>query len=78
MSLTQIVEMAEPLCVKAGIKLSSWKPIELLRAGVSIPLRIPPERGLKYLAAQLLQASVGVVGFQKMEEHMASRRPRGN
>ena len=38
--------------------------------------RIPPERGLKYVAAQMVQASVGVVGFQKMEEHMASRRPR--
>jgi hypothetical protein len=32
---------------------------------------------VKYLAAQMLQATVGVVGFQKMEELMASRRPRG-
>ncbi len=76
MSLTQVVAMARPLCLKAGIKPSSWRPIQLLKAGVAIPLQIPPERGLKYLAAQMLQASVGVVGFQKMEEHMASRRPR--
>jgi len=78
MSLTQVVAMARPLCVKAGIKPSSWRPIQLLKAGVAIPLQIPPERGLKYLAAQMLQASVGVVGFQKMEEHLASRRPRGS
>jgi hypothetical protein len=77
MSLTQVVDMATPLCIQAGIKPSSWKPIQLLRAGVTIPLQIPPERGVKYLAAQMLQATVGVVGFQKMEEHMASRRPRG-
>jgi hypothetical protein len=76
MSMSQVIAMARPLCVKAGIRLSSWKPIQLLRAGVAIPLQIPPERGLKYLAAQMLQASVGVVGFQKMEEHLASRRPR--
>ena len=76
MSLTQVVAMGRPLCVKAGIKPSSWKPIQLLKAGVAIPLQIPPERGLKYLAAQMLQASVGVVGFQKMEEHLSSRRPK--
>ena len=77
MSLSQVAEMARPLCAKAGIKSSSWKPIQLLRAGMAVPLQIPPERGLKYLAAQMVQASVGVVGFHKMEEHMASRRPRG-
>ncbi len=76
MSLTQVVDMARPLCAKAGIRLSSWKPIQLLRAGSAFPLQIPPERGLKYVAAQVVQASVGVVGFQKMEEHLASRRPR--
>ena len=53
----------------------SWRPIQLLRQGVAVPFRIPPERGLKYLAAQIVQASVGVVGFQKMEEHMASASP---
>jgi hypothetical protein len=75
MSLTQVVSMAQPLCAKAGLRLSRWRPFELLRQGVSVPFRIPPERGLKYVAAQMLQASVGVVGFQKMEEHLASRRP---
>jgi hypothetical protein len=76
MNLTQIVGLAKPLCAKAGMRLSGWRPIQLLRQGVAVPLRIPPERGLKYLAAQLAQASVGVVGFQKMEEHLASRRPK--
>jgi hypothetical protein len=75
MSLTQVVSMAQPLCAKAGLRLSRWRPFELLRQGVTVPFRIPPERGLKYVAAQMLQASVGVVGFQKMEEHLASRRP---
>ncbi len=78
MSLTQVVDMARPLCMKAGIKPSSWKPIQLLKAGMAVPLQIPPERGVKFLAAQMVQASVGVVGFQKMEEHLASRRPRGS
>jgi hypothetical protein len=76
MSLAQVAEVAKPLCTKAGMRLSTWKPIQLLREGVAVPFRIPPERGLKYLAAQMAQASVGVVGFHKMEEHMASRRPR--
>jgi hypothetical protein len=76
MSLAQIVSMARPLCAKAGIRLSAWRPFQLLREGLSLPFRIPPERGLKYIAAQVAQASVGVVGFQKMEEHLASRRPR--
>lgn len=78
MSLAQVASVAKPLCTKAGMRLSTWKPIQLLREGVAVPFRIPPERGLKYLAAQILQASVGVVGFHKMEEHMASRRPRAS
>ena len=76
MSLDQLVSMARPLAAKAGLRLSSWRPIRLLREGATVTFRIPPERGLKYVAAQMVQASVGVVGFQKMEEHMASRRPR--
>lgn len=76
MTLDQVVTMARPLAAKAGFRLSTWKPIHLLREGVELTFRIPPERGLKYVAAQMVQASVGVVGFQKMEEHMASRRPR--
>lgn len=76
MNLEQVVATARPLAAKAGLRLSSWKPIQLLREGAAVTFRIPPERGLKYVAAQMLQASVGVIGFQKMEEHMASRRPR--
>jgi hypothetical protein len=76
LSLEQIAEMARPLATKAGIRLSAWKPIRLLKDGKEIILSIPPQRGLKYLSAQAVQAGVGVVGFQKMEEHLASRRPR--
>jgi hypothetical protein len=76
LSLAQMAELAGPLCAKAGMRLSTWAPIRLLRDGVEVVLRIPPQRGLKYLSAQAIQAGVGVVGFQKMEEHLASKRPR--
>jgi hypothetical protein len=71
-----ITEIARPICTKAGLRLSTWRPVRLLRNGAEIVSQIPPERGLKYVAAQAVQASVGVIAFQKMEEHIASRRPR--
>jgi hypothetical protein len=76
LSLAQLTEMAGPLAAKAGMRLSAWKPIRLLKDGTEMMLSIPPERGLKYLSAQAMQAGVGVVGLHKMEEHLASRRPR--
>jgi hypothetical protein len=76
LSLAQITQMARPLCTKAGLRLTNWRPVRLLRDGTEVIFRIPPQRGLKYLAAQAVQASVGVVGFQKMEEHLSSRRPK--
>jgi hypothetical protein len=76
LSLAQLTEMAGPLAAKASMRLSAWKPIRLLKDGTEMMLSIPPERGLKYLSAQAIQAGVGVVGFHKMEEHLASRRPR--
>jgi hypothetical protein len=75
LSLTQITEMAAPIATKAGMRLSAWTPIRLLKDGTEVVLSIPPQRGLKYLSAQAIQAGVGVVGFHKMEEHLASRRP---
>jgi hypothetical protein len=76
LSLAQITQLARPLCAKAGIRLTTWRPVRLLRDGAEVIFRIPPQRGLKYLAAQAVQAGVGVVGFQKMEEHLMSRRPK--
>jgi len=76
LSLTQVSQMAGPLCAKAGLRVSTWGPVRLLREGTEVVLRIPPSKGLKYLGAQALQAGVGVVGFRKMEEHLASRRPQ--
>jgi hypothetical protein len=76
LSLAQLAQMAGPLAAKAGMHLSACQPIRLLRNGTEVVLSIPPQRGLKYLAAQAAQAGVGVVGFQKMEEHLSSRRPR--
>jgi hypothetical protein len=60
---------------KASLTLSTWGPIRFLKDGEEIVRRIPPSKGLKYLGLQATQAAVGVVGFQKMEEHLASRRP---
>jgi hypothetical protein len=76
LSLAQMTEIAGPLAAKAGLRLSTWQPIRLLKDGTEVVLTIPPQRGLKYLSAQAIQAGVGVIGFQKMEEHLASRRPR--
>ncbi len=75
LSLAELSDLARPLCAKAGLRLSQWGPVRLLKDGKELLLRIPPERGLKYLGVQAAQAGVGVVGFRKMEEHLASRRP---
>lgn len=76
MSLSEIASTARPLCARAGLRLSQWRPITLLRDGAEVVLRVPPQRGLKYLGAQFAQAGVGVVAMHKMEEHLASRRPK--
>jgi hypothetical protein len=76
LSLSQVSEMAGPLCTKAGLRLSTWARVRLFRDGTEVVLRIPPSKGLKYLGAQAVQAGVGVVAFHKMEEHLASRRPQ--
>jgi hypothetical protein len=75
LSFTALSDLARPLCPRAGLRLSTWTPTRLLKDGQEFLLRIPPERGLKYLGVQVAQAGVGVVGFRKMEEHLASRRP---
>jgi hypothetical protein len=74
LSLAQVTEMAAPLASKAGLRLSGWRAVRLLKDGAEVVLRIPPERGLKYVAAQAVQAGVGVVGFHKMEEYLKSKR----
>jgi len=72
----ELADLARPLCAKAGLRLSTWGPVRFLAAtGPEVIRRIPPSRGIKYLAAQAVQAGVGVVAFHKMEEHLASRRP---
>lgn len=76
MSAADIARMGRPLCEKAGLRLSTWAPLRFLKDGVTVVRSIPPSRGIKYVGAQVVQASVGVVGFQKMEEHLASRRPK--
>ena len=71
-----VTQIAGPLAAKAGLRLSTWSRSGCCENGTEVVLRIPPQRGLKYLAAQAVQAGVGVVGFQKMEEHLSSRPPR--
>jgi hypothetical protein len=75
--LPELSRVAQPLCARAGMRLSTFAPVRFLRDGAAIVRGIPADRGLKYLGAQVAQASVGVVGLQKMEEHLASRRPAG-
>jgi hypothetical protein len=74
-SLSRLTDLARPLCAKAGIRLSSWTPVRLWKDGVEVVSRIPADRGIQYLTAQVAVAQVGFVGFKKMEEHFASRRP---
>lgn len=78
MTLPRITAMARTFCARAGLHLSEFGPRRfLLQTGAERLLSIPPNKGLKYLGAQMLQAGVGVVAIHKMEEHLASRRPQG-
>lgn len=75
LTLPEAAQLARPLAAKAGLRLSVWKPLQFVRDGEEVIMRIPAERGVKYVAAQGVQAGVGVIAYQKMEEHLASRRP---
>ena len=76
LTLPEIADLGRGLATKAGLTLSTWGPLRFLKEGEEVVRRIPPTRGLKYLGVQATQATVGIVGFRKMEEHLASRRPR--
>ena len=77
MTLPKITAMAKTYCARAGLRLSEFGPRRfLLQTGAERLLAIPPQKGLKYLSAQMLQAGVGIVAIHKMEEHLASRRPQ--
>jgi hypothetical protein len=75
MGLADLSRLAQPLARKAGLRLTTWKPMRFLLRGETVLRSIPLDRGLKYVGAQALQAGVGVVAIHKMEEHLASRRP---
>lgn len=74
LTVGEVADLGRALCLRAGVHLSTWGPLRLFKDGREILLRIPPKTGLKYVGVQFAQASVGVVGFRKMEEHLASRR----
>ena len=76
LTVPEVADLGRALCSKAGLNLTTWGPMRFLKDGEEIVRRIPPTRGLKYLGLQATQATVGVVGFRKMEEHLASRRPQ--
>ena len=76
LTVPEIADLGRGLCAKAGLTLTTWGPLRFLKEGEEIVRRIPPSRGLKYLGVQATQATVGIVGFRKMEEHLASRRPQ--
>ena len=76
LTLSEAADLARSLCARAGYRLSTFAPVRLFKDGVEIVKAIPPQRGLKYLGVQFTQAAVGVVGVQKMEEHLKSRRPQ--
>jgi hypothetical protein len=76
MTLPEIADLGRALSAKAGLTLTTWGPLRFLKEGQEIVRRIPPTRGLKYLGVQATQATVGLVGFRKMEEHLSSRRPQ--
>ncbi|MDX2038814.1 MAG: hypothetical protein SFX72_19360 [Isosphaeraceae bacterium] len=71
----QIAGIGRALSAKAGLHLSTWTPMRFLRDGLEVVKQVPRERGLRYLGLQLSQAGVGLVGVQKMEEYLQSRRP---
>lgn len=75
LTLPESARLARPLAARAGLRLSAWEPLRFFRDGQEVLLRVPAERGLKYVAAQSVQAGAGVIAYQKMEEHLASRRP---
>jgi hypothetical protein len=75
MSLGTVSEVAGPFCRKAGLKLTAWAPVRVFENGVRRVLEIPPQKGIKYVGAQVAQATVGLAAVQKMEEHLESRRP---
>jgi hypothetical protein len=77
LELGQIEEMLRPLAMRAGVALSRFEPIRFLKNGREVIMRIPPEKGLKYLAIESGQASVGLAAYWKMEEHLAARRGGG-
>ena len=76
LTVPEIADLGRALGSKAGLTLSTWGPLRFLKDGEEVIRRIPPTRGLKYLGVQATQATVGIVGFRKMEEHLASRRPQ--
>ncbi|WP_435020704.1 hypothetical protein TA3x_001974 [Tundrisphaera sp. TA3] len=76
LSIPEIADLGRALCAKANLRLSTWGPLRILEQAGQLASSVPPGRGLKYVAVQFGQATVGVIGIRKMEEHLSSRRPQ--
>jgi hypothetical protein len=76
LGLDQLSSISAPLCRKAGLRLSTWAPVRLLKDGRPVLLAVPAGPWTKYVAASAAQAGLGVVAIHKMEEHLRSRRPQ--
>lgn len=74
MTLEQVTRAAGPFCAKAGIRLSAWSPVRLVKDGASVVLRVPTGVWVRYVGVNAAQASVGVAAMHKMEEWLGSRR----
>lgn len=75
LDLVQTTQLAEPLCRRAGIRLTNWKPLAFTGSKGLTTLPIPVQFGLRQAALQSTQAGVGWVGLHKMEEHLSATRP---
>jgi hypothetical protein len=74
MGLDSLEAVVRPLARKAGVTLSRFEPLRFLKDGREVLMRVPPGRGMKYLAIESAQAGVGLAAYWKMEEHLSSRR----
>jgi hypothetical protein len=75
MTLQQLTRMAGPLCGKAGLRLSTWAPVRLVKDGASTLLAVPQKAWVECLGHNALAAGVGYGAMLKMEEFLQSKRP---
>jgi hypothetical protein len=76
MTLEQVARAAGPFCARAGLRLSTWAPVRLVKDGAGVILKVPPGIWTKYVGINVAQAGVGVAAMHKMEEWLGAERGR--